>query len=150
MEWEIYELRITDDGLGYWFISEGSRGRIKKVIEFQWVPGLGTSTFNLAFGDFIEGSYRLDDKSVSNSRDRLKVLHTVSAATMEFLEGHSRSIILIRANTIPRARLYQMMISSVWNDIREKCEVCGKHGIHWLPFIKGLNYSEFLVYKKIK
>jgi hypothetical protein len=58
MEWEIYELTITDDGLGYWFISEGPRGRIKKVIEFQWMQGLGSSTFNLAFGDFVEGSGR--------------------------------------------------------------------------------------------
>lgn len=149
MEWEIYELRITDDGLGYWFISEGPRGKIKKILEFQWIPGLGTSTFNLAFGDFIEGAQRLNDRSVSNNRDRLKVLHTVATAAVEFLRDHPRSIILIRASSMVRARLYQMMISSIWEKIEYGYEVQGKHGRYWMPFVKGLNYSEFIVYKKI-
>jgi uncharacterized protein DUF6934 len=149
MVWEIYELKIADDGLGYWFISEGPRGRIKKAIEFQWMRGLGTSTFNLAFGDFIEGSDQLNDRSVSNNRDRLKVLHTVIEAVVDFLKYHPRSIVLIKANSLARARLYQMMISSVWKSIEPRYEVQGKHGTYWIPFVKGLNYSEFIVYKKI-
>jgi hypothetical protein len=148
MEWEIYELE-KDEG-GYWFYSEGPRGRIRKVIEFQFVRGLGTSTFNLAFGDFNEGTRRLDDRSVSDNQDRLKVLHTVAAAVIRFLRDHPRSILLIIANSLARARLYQMMISSVWTAIEQDFEVCGKHGPYWIPFVKGLNYSQFIVYKKIK
>ena len=89
MEWEIYELK--KDEKGYWFYSEGPRGRIRKVIEFQWVQGLGSSTFNLAFGDFNEGTNQLDDRSVSNNQDHLKVLHTVAAAIIRFLRDHPRS-----------------------------------------------------------
>jgi hypothetical protein len=148
MEWEIYELKKDDKG--YWFYSEGPRGRIRKVIEFQWVRGLGNSTFNLAFGDFNEGTGQLDDRSVSNNQDRLKVLHTVAAAIIRFLRDHPRSILLIIANSLARARLYQMMISSVWTAIEQEFEVCGKHGSYWIPFVKGLNYSQFIVYKKIK
>ena len=149
MEWEIYRLTITGDGLRYWFVSEGPRGRIKKAIEFQWMRGLGSSTYNLAFGDFIEGSVQLNDRSLSNNQDRLKVLHTVATAVIEFLNDHPRSIVLIKANSLARARLYQMMISSVWKEIEPLYEIQGKHRIYWIPFVKGLNYSEFIVYKKI-
>lgn len=149
MEWEIYELERLESGLGYWFYSEGPRGRIRKVIEFQWMRRLGSSTFNLAFGDSIEGSNLLNDKSISNNQDRLKVLHTVATAVIEFLKGHTRSIVLIRANSMARVRLYQMMIASIWKEIEQDYEVQGKHAPYWMPFVKGLNYSEFIVYKKI-
>lgn len=112
----------------------------------RWI---GTSTFNLAFGDSEEGSAYLNDRSVSNNQDRLKVLHTVATAVIDFLKDHARSIVLIKANSIARARLYQMMIASIWKEIEEDYEVQGKHGRYWMPFVKGLNYSEFIVYKKI-
>jgi hypothetical protein len=150
MEWEMYEFKKTRDGLRYSFYSEGPRGRIGKVIEFQWMRGLGSGTFNLAFGDFNEDTGQLDDGSVSDNHDRLKVLHTVAAVVVDFLRDHPRSIILIKASTIARARLYQMMISSIWATIEQQYEILGKHGDFWIPFRKGLNYSEFIIYKKIK
>jgi hypothetical protein len=150
MEWEIYELKKTKNGLHYSFYSEGPRGRIGKVIKFQWMRGVGSSTFNLAFGDFNEETDLFDDRSVSNNYDRVKVLHTVAAAIIDFLGDHHRSIILIKANTLPRARLYQMMISSIWSAIERQYEVYGKYESDWIPFRKGLNYSEFIVYKKIE
>ena len=150
MEWEIYEFKKTKNGLHYSFFSEGPRGRIGKVIEFQWMRGLGSSTFNLAFGDFNESKDLLDDRSVSNNDDRLKVLHTVAAAIIDFLEDRHQSIILIKANTLSRARLYQIMISSIWSAIERQYEVYGKRENDWIPFRKGLNYVEFLVFKKFK
>lgn len=149
MEWEIYELTRKDDGFGYWFYSEGPRGRIRKVIEFQWMRGLGKSTFNLAFGDSEEGSNQLNDRSVSNNMDRVKVLHTVAMSVVEFLKDHSRSIVFIKANSLARARLYQMMLSSILKDVELEYEIQGKHKSYWIPFVKGLNYSEFIIYKKI-
>jgi len=120
------------------------------VIEFQWVKGVGSSTFNLAFGEFNEDTDQLDDRSVSDNHDRLKVLHAVAAAIIDFLEDRHQSIILIKANTLPRARLYQMMISSIWPAIERQYEVYGKHESDWLHFRKGVNYVEFLVFKKFK
>jgi hypothetical protein len=111
---------------------------------------LGSGTFNLAFGDFNEDTGQLDDGSVSDNHDRLKVLHTVAAVVVDFLRDHPRSIILIKASTIARARLYQMMISSIWATIEQQYEILGKHGEHWISFRKGLDYREFIVYKKIK
>lgn len=149
MEWEKYELERTEDGMGYWFYSEGPRGRIRKVIEFQKMRGLGSNTFNLAFGDFPEGAENLNDRSVSNNQDRLKVLNTVATGVIDFLKMYPRSIVLIRATTLVRARLYQMLISLMWTSVKEEYEVLGKHGEDWTPFRKGLNYIEFIVYKKI-
>ena len=150
MDWEVYELKKTKNGLRYSFYSEGPRGRIGKVIEFQWMRGLGGSTFNLAFGDFDGDTDQLDDRSVSDNHDRLKVLHTVAAVVIDFLRDHTRSIILIKPSTIARARLYQMMISSIWATIEQQYEILGKHEGYWFSFRKGLNYSEFIVYKKIQ
>lgn len=75
MEWERYELVRNADGLKYSFYSEGPRGRIRKGIAFQLILGVGKSTFNLAYGDFEEGTDRIDDGSVSNNNDRQKVLY---------------------------------------------------------------------------
>lgn len=147
MEWEIYELERIGGGLGYWFYSGGPRGCIRKIIEFQWMRELGTSTFNLAFGDSMEGSDRLNDRSVSDNCDRLKVLHTVAAAAMYFLRDHPNSII-IKPSSIARARLYQMMMSSIWKNIERQYEIMGKYGSDWIPFRRGLNYSDFIAYKK--
>jgi hypothetical protein len=150
MEWGTYELKKTKNGLRYSFYSEGPRGRIVKVIEFQWMRGVGSSTFNLAFGDFNENTGLLDDRSVSDNHDRLKVLHTVAAGIIDFLEDHHQSIILIKANTLPRARLYQMMISFIWPAIERQYEGYGKYESEWVHFRKGVNYVEFLVFKKFK
>jgi hypothetical protein len=150
MEWEIYELEKSADGLEYSFYSEGPRGRIRKVIRFQWIRELGSNTFNLAFGDLIEGSGQLNDRSISNNQDRLKVLRTVAMAAANFLKDRRMAIIWIVPNSLVRARLYQMMISSIWTAIKEDYEVQGKHRPYWNHFVKGLNYTEFIVYKKIK
>jgi hypothetical protein len=69
---------------------------------------------------------------------------------MAFLEDHHQSIILIKANTLPRARLYQMMISSIWPAIERQYEVYGKQESNWVHFRKGENYVGFLVLKNFK
>jgi hypothetical protein len=62
MEWVKYEVVRNANGLEYTFYSEGPRGRMKKGIKFQLMPGLGNSTFNLLFGDFKPGTDQLDDR----------------------------------------------------------------------------------------
>jgi hypothetical protein len=149
MEWVRYELVRSENGLKYTFYSEGPRGRIRKEIRFQLVPGLGKSTFNLAFGNYIEGADHLDDRSINNNNDRLKILHTVAFALIDFLEFRLRAIVWIKGSTLPRTRLYQMMISSVLMEINGEYEIYGKHGKEMSPFRKGVNYEEFIVFKKI-
>jgi hypothetical protein len=41
MEWEIYDLDKNENGLTYEFHSEGPKGRIRKIIQFQHLNDLG-------------------------------------------------------------------------------------------------------------
>jgi hypothetical protein len=149
MEWERYEVVRSDNGLKYTFYSEGPNGRIKKGIKFELLPRIGNSTFNLSFGDFKQGTDRPDDRAITNNGDRLKVLHTVAFAVTDFLEFRPSAFVIIKPYTVPRARLYQMLISSVWMKISEEYEVYGKCGKEWATFRRGLNYEEFMVFRKM-
>jgi hypothetical protein len=149
MEWERYEVVISANGLEYTFYSEGPRGRIRKGIKFQLIPGVGNSTFNLLFGDFKQGTDQLDDRSITNNHDRLKVLHTVAWAVTDFLKFRLSAIIFIKPSTGPRARLYQMLISSIWMEVCEEYQILGIYGKAALPFRRGMNYEGFIVSRKM-
>ena len=42
-----------------------------------------------------------------------------------------------------------MMISSLLLDVNEKYEIYGRRGEQYVPFRKGLNYEEFIIFKKM-
>ena len=70
MKIEKYHLK-SDNTLSYFeFISVGSKGAIRKMIEFQTTstPGL----YNLAFGDKNPDTGELDDLAISNNGDTEK------------------------------------------------------------------------------
>jgi hypothetical protein len=150
MERERYELERTVNGLDFVFFSEGPKGRIAKGIRFREVKGIGRNTFNLAFGDLKEDTGRLDDRAITNNDDRLKVLNTVAAAIVDFLSFRPTAIILVKGSSLSRVRLYQMMIASIWSNIHQQFEVYGRMGREWAPFQIGLNYEEFILFKKIQ
>jgi hypothetical protein len=150
MEMSGYEVEKDKKDFIYWFYSEGPRGRIRKIVKFQRTPELGGNVFNLAFGDFEESTGRMDDQTVSNNSDHLKVLHTVAKVVLEFINFWPNAIIWVKGSTSSRTRLYQMGISSFWIEITREFEVYGKTGQDWMPFKRGANYKEFLVFKKIK
>ncbi len=82
MKVEKYHLKSENTLTYFEFISVGSRGAIRKMIEFQTTssPGL----YNLAFGDKNPGTGGLDDLAISNNGDTEKVLGTVVAALYAF------------------------------------------------------------------
>jgi len=43
-----------------------------------------------------------------------------------------------------------MGIALTWSEIKERYEVWGKRANKWSPFEKGVNYEEFLVFRKIQ
>jgi hypothetical protein len=148
MEWDIYGLDKNEDGLGYTFYSEGPKRRIRKVIKFQHLTYPGGNVYNLAFGDFDELTGNMDDGTISNNGDRLKVLHTVASAVIEFLSIKSSAIILITGSTSSRTRLYQIRIAGFLSQVTQQFEILGELGKEWLPFRVGVNYKRFLVFKK--
>jgi hypothetical protein len=65
----------------YEFFSEGPRGKIRKVIAYQEIPG-DELIFNLAFGDINEMG-EIDDLAISNNSDARKILITVAKTAIE-------------------------------------------------------------------
>lgn len=136
------------DSYYYEFFSEGPKGRIKKVVEFSRLHGIGDEIFNLAFGDWNEESQRISDLSISNNTDREKVLATVAMAIINFMKDHPGAIIIAMGSTRSRTRLYQMGISKILGDISQKFEIQGYIKNSWQPFVKGVNYNAFLLKAK--
>jgi hypothetical protein len=150
MEWESYELEKSKDDSGYEFYSEGPKGRLRKAIRFRRIQNLGANVYNLAFGDYDAVTDIIDDKVVSNNGDREVVLHTVADAVVDFLAQKPLAFVLIKGSSMSRIRLYQIVISLYWPEIKERYEVLGKSREIWQRFEKGINYDEFVVFKKIK
>jgi len=70
-----YSLETDQNKLIFEFFSEGPKGRILKIVEYQ---PLGGRFYNLAFGDSIESTKDFDDFVRTNNEDTEKVLSTVA------------------------------------------------------------------------
>jgi hypothetical protein len=129
------------------FVSEGSKGRIKKMVQFTQT---GTeNVYNLAFGDYDDVTNSINDLSVTNNGDSLKVLATVASTIYAFIEKHPNTWIFATGSTNVRTRLYRMGITNNLVDIKEDFEVYGftQFGI-WEEFVVGEDYEAFLITKK--
>lgn len=130
------------------FISEGPKGRIKKIVQYS-----GTNienVFNLGFGDYDEETGEIDDKTISNNNDSEKILTTVAATVYAFIEKHPGvSIYAIGSNDV-RTRLYRIGITNNLEEIQKDFHVFGLKNDSWEKFEKGVNYDAFLVKRKFQ
>ena len=149
MEWERYDIVEAGDGQTYEFLSEGPKGQIRKIVRFQHWPALGINAYNLVLADYDECTGNTDDSIISNNGDYKAILKTVALIVEKFVNLHPLAIILLRGLTASRSRLFQMGIASAWSEISEIYDVWGGRTGKWSPFEKGVNYEEFLVFKKI-
>lgn len=129
------------------FYSEGPKGIIKKVVEYQKTSN--ENVYNLAFGDYDEVAKGIDDLSVTNNGDSLKVLATVASTVYAFTDKHPKAMIIATGSTSVRTRLYRMGITNNLDEISEDFAIFGftKDGI-WVKFEIGEDYEAFLVTKK--
>lgn len=105
------------------FYSEGSKGVIKKVVEYQ--KTMQDGVYNLAFGDYNEDAKGIDDLSVTNNGDSLKVLATVASTVYAFTEKHPNAWIIATGSTLARTRLYRMGITNNFAEISEDFTIFG-------------------------
>ena len=105
------------------FYSEGPKGIIKKVVEFQ--PTIQKNVYNLAFGDYDEKAKSIDDLKVTNNGDSLKVLATVASTVYAFIEKHPKAIVVATGSTAVRTRLYRMGITNNLLEISEDFVIFG-------------------------
>lgn len=105
------------------FVSEGPNGRIKKNVEYSET---GTeNVYNLAFGDFDETTQSINDLSVTNNGDSLKVLATVASTVYAFTEKYPDAWVLATGSTNVRTRLNRMGITNNLAEISEEFSIYG-------------------------
>ena len=151
MKLDEYDIDIKPDFQTFEFVSEGPKGKIKKVVQFTKITGLNTinDTYNLGFGDYDEGQGRIDDLVVSDNKDSEKVLFTVAAAVILFTNKYSKVSILAQGSTPARMRYYTIGISRYLQDITGKFEIWGAISQNdWEPFRKNMPYLALLANRK--
>lgn len=149
MNYERYtKLEVSADTLKYKFFSNGPKGNISKIIEFQEtsIPNF----FNLTFGNLNkDGS--IDDLTVNDNKDRNKILATVASILYEFTKDNDK-VIYFAGSTPERTRLYRMAITINFEVLIADFEIFGVlrslNTFVDVPFEKGVDYFGFLIKRK--
>ncbi|EHQ29040.1 DUF6934 family protein [Mucilaginibacter paludis] len=147
MNLERYPYLASNNFNNYEFYSSGPKGQIKKGVRFSLISN-DPVIYNLAFGDIPDGTDVIDDAVVSNNNDRGMVLATVANTIIDFTNNYGNHYIFATGSTPARTRLYQMGITSLWNEISIDFDVYGFKGDAWQAFKSNVNYDAFLVKKK--
>lgn len=149
MNLERYQYSNSNDFHDYEFYSEGPKGRISKMVTFSRIPNSDLAIYNLAFGDLNTVTGELEDSVSSNNQDREIVLATVANTIVEFCNHHGNHYIYAKGSTASRTRLYQMGITSLWEEISIDFEVYGLKDNDWQEFEPNqFNYDAFLVKRR--
>ncbi len=142
-----YQYRSEDLFLFYEFISEGPKGRIKKIVEYT--KSSRDNVYNLGFGDFDEVTKGINDLTVTNNGDSLKVLATVASTVYAFTEKYPDAWIFATGSTLVRTRLYRMGITNNLVEISQDFIIQGLNNEgNWEDFVIGEDYEAFLLTKK--
>ena len=131
----------------YEFISEGPKGLIKKMVIYTETTT--ENVYNLGFGDYDENTNGINDLSVTNNGDSLKVLATVASTVYAFTEKYPNAWILATGSTSVRTRLYRMGITNNLAEIETDFIILGyTKKEEWEKFLVGEDYEAFLLTKK--
>lgn len=142
-----YEYSTESEAELFTFISEGKKGRIKKIVVYSEM--LQRDIYNLAFGDYDEVTNSINDVVVTDNNDSQKVLATVASTLYVFTERHSNVWVYATGSNPARTRLYRMGITINIQEILEDFEVYGLTSAEeWVPFEKGIEFEAFLVKRK--
>lgn len=141
-----YALSSSESLMTFEFISEGEKGFISKIVQFQ--PTNVAGIFNLAFGDKDQVSGDINDTVVSNNGDSEKVLATVVATVYAFTDRYPNAMIYATGSTKSRTRLYRRGITRFIQEVTEDFDIFGEQNAEWEPFVKGVDYDGFLVRRK--
>jgi hypothetical protein len=149
MNLDAYPYTISDDHLIYTFDSYGPSGKIRKTVRYRLRNRGGLAYFNLGFGDLDPVTGNVDDRAVSNNSDKEKVLATVAATVLDFICTFPDALVYAQGSTPARTRLYQMGISTNWNEISSLLQVYGYvFDSGWQTYEKNVNYLGFLARRK--
>lgn len=146
MNLDRYELKAGQNFATFEFLSEGTKGQIIKLIQFQPMdlPGL----YNLAFGDLNPLTGKFDDNVITGNGDSEKVLATVVAAVYDFTEQYPDAWVYATGNTNARTRLYRMGINKYFSIVEADFDIVGEQQTAWEWYEKGKEYQAFAIRRK--
>ena len=142
-----YEYLTEGNAELFKFTSEGPRGSIKKLVLYSQM--FEQDIYNLAFGDYNEGTESINDITITNNNDSQKVLSTVASTLYLFTEKHPNVWIYAIGSNTARTRLYRIGITTNLEAILEDFEIYGLCNDTWNGFEKGIDYEAFLVKRKL-
>ncbi len=146
MSLDQYEVEFSEYHTDYEFVSVGKRGSILKVVQYTKMSY--SNWYNLGFGDKNLETGKWGDLTVSDNGDDEKVLATVGATAIDFLDWHPQATIFATGSTPVRTRKYQMGLNRIHGALTEGYDVQGFVGGQWQPFERNTNYEAFLMSKK--
>ncbi len=147
MNLDTYNLGSKPGFLSFEFTSEGPKGKIRKIIQFNKIIGQN-NTYNLGFGDSDEEG-NMDDLVVSNNKDSQKILVTVATSVIIFTDNYPNALVLAQGSTPSRIRYYTMGISKHLQAIAGKFEIWGALSENeWELFRKNRPYKALLAKRK--
>lgn len=148
MKLDRYHLKADETLSVFEFISVGSKGARRKIIDFQPtdVPGL----YNLAFGDKHPVTGEIDDLAITNNGDTDKVLVTVVTALYAFLDKNPEALVYATGSTPARTRLYRMGMTRFYEEIQQDFILFGRIDKQFYEFEIGKEYEGFLAQRKFE
>lgn len=120
MNYSTYDIKVSSDSTIFEFVSSGKQGDISKVIKFSVTKN--PDVVNLGFGNKINineknGTFDIDDITVTDNGDRNTILATVVNATYRYTELYPDKFIFFLGSCTIRTRLYRIAISSNYNEL---------------------------------
>jgi hypothetical protein len=149
MKYPRYEYKTEDELHFFEFISIGTKGSVKKIVEYSKLSV--ENIYNLAFGDYDEENDCINDKTITNNGDSKKVLATVVSTIYAFTGKYPEIWVFATGSTEVRTRLYRMGITNNLEEIQEDFYIYGmKIDETFEEFIVGEDYLGFLITRKHK
>ena len=141
-----YHLKAESKFTRFEFISEGNKGAVRKLIEFQATSD--EDVYNLAFGDKDPSTGDLNDLAVTNNGDTEKVLATVVAALYVFFDNYPTAYVYATGSTKARTRLYRIGITKFYEEMQKDFYLYGQDRDDYPEFKLGKDYDGFLAQRK--
>ena len=140
-----YPYFATNSKTSFIFESIGKQGNITKIILFTL---LDSGEWNLGFGDWKNGV--IDDLTISNNHDLIKVIQTVAKATYVFFEEYPESVVIIKPVDERRKRLYNLVFQRHIHSIELVFNVMGIIDDDDEPFTSKKMYDNFEITLKFE
>src|ERR1700710_3140220 len=100
MKLERYEFELETKRNMYIFFSQGPKGKIKKAVSFHKFFSSSELIYTLVMGDWDDNTDDIDHLVITNNGDRQKVLATVVAILVQFMEKNLNYIVIATGSTL--------------------------------------------------